>query len=136
MPLGESRLEAQGLERDANLDAPARCAPRGRRFPDAVPVRVLGSAIRIDQRIVTRTTWVHRKDVTGSTIEERSQHNPHVVLGGERRIASDAETYDPRRVGVVTDDTDDERLGTRKDFDDGPARWRGAFGWVGLRERI
>jgi len=59
-----------------------------------------------------------------------------VVLGSERGISCDAETHDPRRVGVVTDDTDDERLGTRKHFDDRPAGWRGAFDWVGLRECI
>src|SRR5262249_59807569 len=99
-------FERERLDRDADLDRPPAARALRRRFPDAVPVRVLVLAARLDERVVARAARVDREHIPRSAVEERTEHEPHVILGREHRLARFAEADDPRRIVVLALDAD------------------------------
>ena len=50
------------------------------RLPHRVPVAVDVSALRADQTVETGAARIDRKDVAAAAVEERVQHDQHVIL--------------------------------------------------------
>ncbi len=108
VPFAQIRIEAEGLCRNADLRAPARTGALRRGIPDAVPLGVVAVAARLDQAVVARAARVDRKDVSGAPVEERTEHDEHVIFVVEIRVAPDAEADDAGWIRIVAHDADRE----------------------------
>jgi len=121
VPGREARAEGERRHGDANLERPAPGVPAGGRFPEAVPVGVLGLAARIDERVVAGAARVDREDVARPTVPERVEDDLHVVLVLERRVAGLGERHDAGGSGILAANADDDGLAAGQHADDGAA---------------
>src|SRR4029434_1914607 len=104
IPFAQTRLEAEGLRRDQNLDRPSHRRARRAGLPDAVPVRILVVGPGVDQAVIPCAARIDGEDIAGSTVEKGAEDHSNVILIAERSIAAHAEADDPIRIWIGTDD--------------------------------
>ena len=136
LPLAQSRLETQCLQRNPELRTPAARQPSRLRIPDPVPIGVIGVAARFDQGVVASARGIDREDVAGTAVEEGTDDHPHVVLVVQGRVKSDIEADDTVGVRVLAEDSDDDGFRAGEHADRGAAGGLEALPRFGLKEAI
>ena len=109
-------------------------SPCSRRLPDAVPIGVVALAAWIDEAVVSRTDRIDREHVTRTAVGKRPDDDADMILGIEHRVALHAEADDARRIGIVADDPDHDRVSIGEHFDSSVSRGRCAFNRIRLTE--
>ena len=117
-PAGEALLEAQALDRNADFGAPSTSVARRRRLPDSIPVGVDVFALRGHEPVEPRPVRIDREHVARPPILERIEHDQYVISQLEIEVARLGEGDDARRVGVATDDPNDDLSRSGEDLDD------------------
>ncbi|MEZ5420302.1 MAG: hypothetical protein R2708_23595 [Vicinamibacterales bacterium] len=101
-------LEAQGLERDAELGRPAGGVGGGGHPPHRVPVRVHVAPFVGDLGVGAGAAGVGREDEAVAAVGEGvEQHFERVLLGGGE-VLVDVVHHDARRIGIETAGADVE----------------------------
>jgi hypothetical protein len=136
VPLPHRGVEAERLDRNADLGGPPGLIPRSRRLPNPVPLRVDGFATRLDDAVEPRPAWIDGEDIAGTPVAKRAEHYPDVIFLIERRIASDTEADDVVRLRVLAGDANDERVTTGKYANGRPGGGYASFDRLDLRQSV
>ena len=88
------------------------------------------------ERVITGARRIHGEHVAGTSIEERTQHDAHVVFGGQERVTLHAEADDRGAGGLVAFDADDDGFRPREHSQARRCRWRRALPRIGLGEVV
>jgi hypothetical protein len=117
-PGARALLVAQRENRNADLHRPAVLVPLGRRLPDPVPALALALTAVGDERVIAGASRVHGEDVSGPPVAERVDHDFHVILGVEVAVSFLGKRDDPRGIGVLANDAEEDRLWLHEDADE------------------
>ncbi len=134
VPGGQSRLEAQRRNWDADFQHPAAGVPARRRLPQPVPVRVLALAAGVHQRVVARAAGIHGEDVPRAPVPKGVEHDLHVIFVLQRPVARLGERHDAGRFGILAANPDQQRLRIGQDSHRRSRRRRGARRRLAHRE--
>ena len=131
-----ARLEAQRLERDAELGRPALGGGRRGHPPDGVPVRVDVAALVGDLGVGAGAGGVGREDEAVAAVGEGVEQHLEGVLLGAGEVLVDVVDDDAGRLGIAAARADVEELVVEGDVHLGGLGGRLAFQRVRLHEGV